>query len=231
MPAVPVNGFYPFPYNAVPAGYAPFYPVSPHAYPVTPYMTDAASAAAAPVYPYMSPYSFMPAQQHALRSRMHSQQNGRHAQSLNSANMNGPNNGSQLPDASCLFVCHLPPTVDDAALAALFAPYGALLACKVMMDHSTGQSRGYGFVNMATVAEAGAACNALNGVQMQGKFLRVAFKTARQEHQTGRHKQEQTAAANAENTTQDTAQNTSQQNGATNEQQTDGNATTAQAAS
>jgi len=75
--------------------------------------------------------------------------------------------------AARIFVGGLPYSVDDAKLNELFAPYGAIESAKVITDRETGQSRGFGFVEMTDSSEAGAAIDALNGSDLGGRSLTV----------------------------------------------------------
>ena len=80
----------------------------------------------------------------------------------------------------CLFVFHLPPDLSDPALLTLFSHYGVVLSCKVITNPQTGASKGYGFVNFATLESAKAAIQGLNGYKLGTKFLKVQFKKTRQ---------------------------------------------------
>jgi RNA recognition motif-containing protein len=82
-----------------------------------------------------------------------------------------------------LFVFHLPQEVKEDQLAQLFSPFGKVLSAHVASDPVTQQSRGYGFVNMSTVQEANNAIYHLNGYRYNGKYLKVAFKQKRHEHE------------------------------------------------
>jgi RNA recognition motif-containing protein len=55
----------------------------------------------------------------------------------------------------------------------LFAAHGTVESARVMADKFTGQSRGFGFIEMSTPEEAKAAITALNGTQMGGRSLTV----------------------------------------------------------
>ena len=81
----------------------------------------------------------------------------------------------------CLFVFHLPPELSDPELLALFSPLGAVLSCKIITNPHSGQSKGYGFVNYATMDGAKAAIAALNGFKLGSKFLKVQFKKKRED--------------------------------------------------
>ena len=81
----------------------------------------------------------------------------------------------------CLFVFHLPPELSDPELLSIFSPFGAVLSCKIITNPHSGQSKGYGFVNYATMEGAKAAIAALNGFKLGSKFLKVQFKKKRDE--------------------------------------------------
>lgn len=72
-----------------------------------------------------------------------------------------------------IYVGGLPYAVTDQQLSELFAPHGAVQSARVITDKYSGQSRGFGFVEMATPQEAQAAIQALNGSQMGGRTLTV----------------------------------------------------------
>jgi RNA recognition motif-containing protein len=72
-----------------------------------------------------------------------------------------------------VYVFRLAHSVTAPQLNALFSQHGTVESAQVMVDPSTGQSRGFGFVEMATTAEASAASTALDGTSMAGRTLRV----------------------------------------------------------
>ena len=72
-----------------------------------------------------------------------------------------------------LYVGNLPYSVDDQALSHNFSSYGAVQSAKVMTDRDTGRSKGFGFVEMGNDAEAQAAIQGLNGMQVQGRAITV----------------------------------------------------------
>ena len=74
---------------------------------------------------------------------------------------------------SKLYVGGLPYAATEAQLTTLFAAHGTVETARVIADKFTGQSRGFGFVEMSTPAEAQAAITALNGSQMDGRPLTV----------------------------------------------------------
>ena len=74
---------------------------------------------------------------------------------------------------SGIFVGGLAFATTDVQLRDLFARRGIVAWAQVITDKFTGQSRGFGFVEMSTDAEAKTAIAALNGTQMDGRTLTV----------------------------------------------------------
>jgi cold-inducible RNA-binding protein len=74
---------------------------------------------------------------------------------------------------SKLYVGGLPYSVTEGRLSELFAAHGTVDSANVISDKFTGQSRGFGFVEMSTSNEAQAAIQALNGTQFEGRSLTV----------------------------------------------------------
>jgi RNA recognition motif-containing protein len=72
-----------------------------------------------------------------------------------------------------LYVGNLSYDVDNAALEQLFAAHGTVESAQIIQDRDTGRSKGFGFVEMASDAEALAAITALNGQQHGGRPLTV----------------------------------------------------------
>ncbi len=68
----------------------------------------------------------------------------------------------------------LPWSVNDAELKTLFEPYGKVASAKVVTDKQTRRSKGFGFVEFETEAEASAAINALNGSEVKGRNIIVS---------------------------------------------------------
>jgi RNA recognition motif-containing protein len=67
----------------------------------------------------------------------------------------------------------LPYAATEQQVSDLFAQHGTVVSVRIMTDKFTGQSRGFGFVEMSSDAEAQAAISALNGAQMGGRTLTV----------------------------------------------------------
>ncbi len=74
---------------------------------------------------------------------------------------------------SKIYVGGLPYSATESQLNDLFAVHGAVESARVITDKFTGQSRGFGFVEMSTAEEAKAAITALHGTQMDGRTLTV----------------------------------------------------------
>ena len=72
-----------------------------------------------------------------------------------------------------IYVGGLPYSATETQLNDLFAVHGTVESARVITDRFTGQSRGFGFVEMSKDEEAKAAITALNGTQMDGRTLTV----------------------------------------------------------
>src|SRR5438105_136484 len=72
-----------------------------------------------------------------------------------------------------LYVGNLSYSVTDSDLLKMFEPHGTVESAQVIMDRSTGQSKGFGFVEMKTDQEAQAAIAGLNGKDNGGRALTV----------------------------------------------------------
>ena len=72
-----------------------------------------------------------------------------------------------------LYVGNLPYSFRDSDLEQAFSQYGQISSAKVMMERDTGRSKGFGFVEMSSEAEAQAAIQGLNGQQIGGRGLVV----------------------------------------------------------
>lgn len=73
-----------------------------------------------------------------------------------------------------MYVSNLSFHTNDEALRLLFAQFGNVKSAKVINDRETGQSRGFGFVEMDVVAEAQAAMKSLNNKEIEGRSLSVS---------------------------------------------------------
>lgn len=78
--------------------------------------------------------------------------------------------GSDVDDCN-VFVKYLPPEFSDEELYDLFAPFGKIISAKVMIDHQSGNSLGYGFVRYHSSESALASIEALSGTKIKNKTL------------------------------------------------------------
>ncbi len=72
-----------------------------------------------------------------------------------------------------LYVGNLTYNVNEADLEALFAPFGTVQSAQIIVDRDTNRSKGFGFVEMDTEAQAQAAIQALNDHEHDGRRLTV----------------------------------------------------------
>jgi RNA recognition motif-containing protein len=73
-----------------------------------------------------------------------------------------------------IFVGNLSFDTTSAELESLFSQVGTCESANVITDRATGRSRGFGFVEMSSAAEAQQAINTLNGKELQGRTLNVS---------------------------------------------------------
>jgi cold-inducible RNA-binding protein len=72
-----------------------------------------------------------------------------------------------------LYVGNLSFQTSTSQLEGLFAPFGEVTSANVVTDRETGQSRGFGFVEMKTSDQANSAISGLNGKEIDGRDLKV----------------------------------------------------------
>ena len=72
-----------------------------------------------------------------------------------------------------LFVGNLPYSMSEGDLETKFGEHGQVVSAVVIRDRDTGRSRGFGFVEMETEEEAETAMGALDGLEIDGRRLRV----------------------------------------------------------
>ena len=73
-----------------------------------------------------------------------------------------------------LYIGNLSSDVDNSTLESLLSPHGTVENVNIVADRNTGQSRGYGFVEMSTEEEAQAAIAALDESEYNGRTIKVA---------------------------------------------------------
>jgi hypothetical protein len=84
-----------------------------------------------------------------------------------------------------LYVGNLAYSVRDDSLQEAFAQFGSVTSAKVMMDRDTGRSKGFGFVEMGSDAEAQAAINGMNGQALEGRAIVVNEARPREDRPGG----------------------------------------------
>ena len=72
-----------------------------------------------------------------------------------------------------LYVGSLPYSINEQQLVDLFSKYGSVSSAKIISDKYSGQSKGFGFVEMGSDEEAQKAIAGLNGTQLEGRTLMV----------------------------------------------------------
>ncbi len=82
-----------------------------------------------------------------------------------------------------IFVANLNFKIQNDYLKEIFEEYGKVDVAKIIMDRTTGKSKGYGFVEMQNETEALTAIKELNGAEVEGKV--VVVKAANDREKTG----------------------------------------------
>ena len=85
-----------------------------------------------------------------------------------------------------LFVAKLSSATTAQDLEKIFSEFGEIVSAKVIFDKETGNSRGYGFVEMKNEGDAKAAILALNDTEVDGKQIVVKEARPREEKVTPR---------------------------------------------
>src|SRR5512146_105304 len=84
-----------------------------------------------------------------------------------------------------LYVGNLAYSVRDDSLHDAFAQFGTVTSAKVMMDRETDRSKGFGFVELGSDAEAQAAINGMNGQALEGRAIVVNEARPREDRPGG----------------------------------------------
>ena len=80
------------------------------------------------------------------------------------------------PPGANLFIFHIPSDLTNYGLYNLFSHAGKILSVRIMINYSTGLSRGYGFVSFSTPEEASRAIRTMHGYSIGRKRLKVQLK-------------------------------------------------------
>lgn len=84
-----------------------------------------------------------------------------------------------------IYVGNLPYSTSGDDLRAAFEAYGQVSSANVVKDRESGESRGFGFVEMSSDDEARTAIEALNGKEFQGRTLKINEARPREERPRG----------------------------------------------
>lgn len=85
-----------------------------------------------------------------------------------------------------IYVGNLSRDVSDEDLLKAFESFGRVESATVVKDKFTGESRGFGFVEMPSVSEARSAINGMNGKELKGRAVNVNEARPREERGGGR---------------------------------------------
>lgn len=79
-----------------------------------------------------------------------------------------------------MYVSNLGFHTSEEDLRKLFEQFGQVASAKVITDRETGNSRGFGFVEMESTTEADQAISKLNGKEIEGRFISVTVARERE---------------------------------------------------
>ncbi len=80
-----------------------------------------------------------------------------------------------------MYVSNLGFHASDDDLRELFRPFGQVSSAKVIMDRTTGKSRGFGFVEMGSLGDASLAMRELDGKNFEGRRINVSAANQRED--------------------------------------------------
>ncbi|XP_071700993.1 30 kDa ribonucleoprotein, chloroplastic-like [Rutidosis leptorrhynchoides] len=95
----------------------------------------------------------------------------------------GGGGGRSFDNTNRVYVGNLAWSVDNVALETLFREQGNVVEAKVVYDRESGRSRGFGFVTYSSADEVNSAIDSLNGVDLDGRNIRVSVAEAPQRRQ------------------------------------------------
>ena len=84
-----------------------------------------------------------------------------------------------------IYIGNLPRQATEEQIKAAFAAYGDVASVAIIMDRVTGESRGFGFVEMPNDTEAQSAIGGLNGSELGGRVINVNVAKPRREGRGG----------------------------------------------
>ncbi|MEI7942404.1 MAG: RNA-binding protein [Candidatus Riflemargulisbacteria bacterium] len=83
-----------------------------------------------------------------------------------------------------LYVGNLPFSANNDSIKELFSEAGTVTSANVVMDRETNRSKGFGFVEMSTEAEANKVISTFNGKDLDGRNLKVSLAKPKEERTT-----------------------------------------------
>ncbi|OJJ34060.1 hypothetical protein ASPWEDRAFT_114017, partial [Aspergillus wentii DTO 134E9] len=89
------------------------------------------------------------------------------------------------PESDTLFVGNIPFSANEDSLSEVFGEKGSILGIRLPTDPESGRPKGFGYVQFSSVDEARQAYNDLNGVDIDGRAVRLDFSTPRQNNGGG----------------------------------------------
>jgi RNA recognition motif-containing protein len=87
-----------------------------------------------------------------------------------------------------LYVGNLSPKTTEEDLRWLFSTKGSVMSVQIVKDQQTGKSKGFGYVDMISVGDAGKAVSEFNGYELKNYKMKVSPAKASSPQQYGRHK-------------------------------------------
>ena len=84
-----------------------------------------------------------------------------------------------------IYVGNLPREANEEDLRKAFESFGEISSCKIITDRFTGDSRGFGFVEMSNNSEGQAAISGLDGQDLKGRALKVNEARPRRDDRGG----------------------------------------------
>ncbi|XP_052173761.1 29 kDa ribonucleoprotein A, chloroplastic [Diospyros lotus] len=95
----------------------------------------------------------------------------------------GSRGGTSFNNTNRVYVGNLAWGVDDLALETLFSEQGKVMEAKVVYDRDSGRSKGFGFVTYSSADEVNNAIESLDGIDLNGRAIRVSMAEARPRRQ------------------------------------------------
>ncbi|KAJ0954657.1 putative RNA recognition motif domain, nucleotide-binding alpha-beta plait domain superfamily [Helianthus annuus] len=98
-------------------------------------------------------------------------------------NSGGGGGGRSYDSTNKVYVGNLAWSVDNLALETLFQEQGNVMEARVVYDRDSGRSKGFGFVTYGSMDEVNKAIDSMDGLNVDGRSIRVSLAEARQQPQ------------------------------------------------